>query len=354
MGLTIAERVNFRKQVKMFILLNPTAQKVEVVSHFVKEGFAKSTVYATVDRLNIDPSINSTNDKKRTGRPSKLTKRQIGNMKHTARNRLGVTQRKLARKFKVSQPTICRNLAKAGLKYRKRIKTPKYNEKQAQRSKDLSKKLTHMMDKERKFFIMDDEKYFEFTCHETPGNYGFYTDDITKCSDNVRFKAKEKFPHKILVWIAGSEKGLSEPLIKSSKSEAINQDVYRKECLEKKLLPFINKYHGNGNYIFWPDLATCHYSKANIQWMTENINFVPKNLNPPNVPQARPIEDFWGYLIQLVYEDGWQAKTERGLASRIKNKLKEIDASRVKSFFRGVRARLRNIGNNGVYSPYKN
>ena len=47
--------------------------------------------------------------------------------------------------------------------------------------------------------------------------------------------------------------------------------------------------------------------------MDENDKFVPKDINPPNVPQARPIENFWGCLAQKVYEGGWEAKTEQQL-----------------------------------------
>ncbi|CAF5166545.1 unnamed protein product, partial [Rotaria magnacalcarata] len=39
------------------------------------------------------------------------------------------------------------------------------------------------------------------------------------------------------------------------------------------------------------------------RWLHEqNIKFVPKQDNPPNVPQARPIEDFWSILAGKVYE----------------------------------------------------
>ena len=95
---------------------------------------------------------------------------------------------------------------------------------------------------------------------------------------------------------------MSEPLIRDSKAVAINQQIYLKECFKKRLLPFIHDKHSNGNYLFWPDLATSHYAKDCLTWMSENINFVPKDMNPPNVPQARPIENFWGDLSQRVYE----------------------------------------------------
>ena len=65
--------------------------------------------------------------------------------------------------------------------------------------------------------------------------------------------------------------------------------------------------------------------------MIENINFDTKHFNPPNVPQARSIENFWGYLAQKVYAGGWEAKTDDPLVSRIGSKLKEFDSSYVES-----------------------
>ena len=59
--------------------------------------------------------------------------------------------------------------------------------------------------------------------------------------------------------------------------------------------------------------------------MDQNVNFVPKSSNPPNIPQARPIENFWGCFGQKVYEKGWQAKSHDQLVSRIESKLKVFD-----------------------------
>ena len=46
--------------------------------------------------------------------------------------------------------------------------------------------------------------------------------------------------------------------------------------------------------------------------MKENVHFVDKASNPPNVSQARPIENLWGILAQKVYEGGWQASRQQG------------------------------------------
>ena len=82
-----------------------------------------------------------------------------------------------------------------------------------------------------------DKKYFGLLCDEIPGNSGFYTDNIEECHDDVRFKSKEKFPVKVLVKVAISSKGVSEPLIRPWKSVSINQNIYLTDCLQKRLLP---------------------------------------------------------------------------------------------------------------------
>ena len=114
------------------------------------------------------------------------------------------------------------------------------------------------------------------------------------------------------------------------------------------------KYHQDSPYIFWPDLASSHYAGVCTKWMTGKINFVEKGINPPNIPQARPIENFWGDLSQKVYEKDWQAKTKDQLINRIKSKLKEFDLKDLQSHMRRVTAKLRNIADHGVFGPFKN
>ena len=88
----------------------------------------------------------------------------------------------------------------------------------------------------------------------------------TKCSDSVQyFAGKEKYPDKVMVWVAISYPGISKPLFRPSKSEAVNSDIYISECLEKRLLPFNREHDPDSNYICWPDLAGCHYFKVTTE-----------------------------------------------------------------------------------------
>ena len=63
-----------------------------------------------------------------------------------------------------------------------------------------------------------------------------YTDDNDKCPDNVRFKCEAKFPEKVLVWIAISERGItSNPPFPETKGRA-NKLTNLFGVFEKKLL----------------------------------------------------------------------------------------------------------------------
>ena len=83
-----------------------------------------------------------------------------------------------------------------------------------------------------------------------------------------------------------------------------------------------------------------------------NVNYFDKESNPQNAPQGRPIENFSGHLAQKVYMGAWQTLTEQVLIDR-KLKLKEIDLNFLQSFMKGVKAKLRSIADDGIFSLKK-
>ncbi|RWS00481.1 uncharacterized protein B4U79_08326, partial [Dinothrombium tinctorium] len=85
------------------------------------------------------------------------------------------------------------------------------------------------------------------------------------------------------------------------------------------------KYHSDGKYIFWPNLAPAHYARDTINVLNdENIKFLNKADNPPNVPQLRPIELFWHHLKTKVYENDFSVKNIDHLKQRIRLKLEQF------------------------------
>ena len=85
-------------------------------------------------------------------------------------------------------------------------------------------------------WILDDESYFTKTHSTINGNDNFYSDNIDFAPTNV----KHKYEKKLLVWIAMSPRGISEPFI-MARGNAVGQFVYRDNCLALRLLPFIKK-----------------------------------------------------------------------------------------------------------------
>ena len=82
---------------------------------------------------------------------------------------------------------------------------------------------------------------------------------------------------------------------------AVNQEIYIKNCIKKKLIPFIDKYHSHGAYVFWPDLASSHYAKIIIAHLNKKkVHFVEKADKPSHFPECRPIENFWSILKGIV------------------------------------------------------
>lgn len=353
MRINVRTREDLRNNIKNYFVKNPNSKKSDVVNHFVKQGFKRSTIFNNINRVQESSSIK---DKKKTGRKSSFTVVKLTKLRKLAKNRVGVSQRDLARQFSTSQNTIWQKLKKMGLNYRRRQIAPKYTEKQLFTIQQRARKLINRIYSEKVEdceIVMDDEKYFTFSHHDIPKNTGIYTDNIEECPDEVRFKPVEKFPKKVLVWVAMSSRGLSDSFITKSKAEAVNQTIYLEKCLKDRLLPFINKHHGDGKYLFWPDLASAHYAKVVQDWMRVNLKFVDKSENPPNVPQARPIESFWGKLVQRVYDHGWKATSEDQLIRRIRLKLREFDETELQASMRGVKSKIRKLADNGVYALFK-
>ena len=78
--------------------------------------------------------------------------------------------------------------------------------------------------------------------------------------------------------------------------------MYREDCVKQCLVPFLEEHHADGDYFVRPDLASCHYANETQDLFNKlEIPFIPRGSNPPNSPQLRPIERFWGILKAKVY-----------------------------------------------------
>jgi hypothetical protein len=198
--------------------------------------------------------------------------------------------------------------------------------------------------------IMDDESYFTIDGSDSYGNDFYYSYHGLETPEEVKYRFVSKFPSKVMVWLAISSKGISKAFIVKSKN-AINAEIYIKECLNKRLIKFIEKHHSDGKYIFWPDLASSHYANATqAEYARLNIKVVPKTSNPPNVPQVRPIENFWAILKGRVYKNGWTAKNIEELVRKIMLELKKLPKTICQNLMSGLKTKVRKAADDGVLS----
>ena len=130
---------------------------------------------------------------------------------------------------------------------------------------------------------------------------------------------------------------------------AVNQDLYGEECIRKRLIPFIKKYHSQDEFIFWPDLASSHYAESVCDiYIEERINFVEKYENPANLPECRPIEKFWAILKGRVYANNWKAKDLEQLRKRVELCINEIEKELVTKLMEGMIENLKTVARKGV------
>ena len=349
-GLTAEQR---RLVVGQFYNRYKSLGKRYSVLHFVKMGLKSQTIYNIIRRVENGETLKQRSGQ---GRPVvKMTKKRINDLKRRVDGKVGVSQRKLAQKFKVTHGWISVILKRNGIHYFKRQTKPKVTEKQLIKQKKCLLKMSKKDFRPNNGIkiIMDDESYFPLSGHNIAGNDGFYTSDRLNCESDVKFKDKNKFPPKIMVWICISEFGHSVPYF-ARVHGTVDSNIYANECIRKRLVPFLEKHHSDGQYIFWPDGATVHYSKTSINAFNEyGVKFLKLNENPPNIPQLRPIERFWAHLKTKVYANAWEAQNLSQLENRIRRKIKEFSPKYFNDLMKDCKGLVRKAADKGPDFMFK-
>lgn len=341
-----------RELIVQYKVLHPQASRYSVAQYFKQLGISESTVYRTLKKFDEEGDVER---EKGSGRvPSAMTSQKEKKLVGDALGEKTFSQRDLAKKYDISQPYVNKILKRNHVKAFKKEKIPFSTEKQKETQMTRIGRLyrSFFAQREAPAVIMDDESYFPLSNSNLPGNSFYYATSRGDASDSVKYAPKKKFEEKIMVWLAISPSGISAPYIVPSRM-AVTKEIYVKECIQKRLLPFIQENHNDGKYIFWPDLASSHYAKLTVDTMNEmGINFVAKELNPPCVPQMRPVEDFWGILKTEVYRGNWRAKNLDQLKNRIRYCLNKIDKGQITSMMEDVKKLLRKAKDDGPSSCY--
>ena len=197
---------------------------------------------------------------------------------------------------------------------------------------------------------MDDESYFPADLSQVPGVKFYHTSDKTAINKQLTIKNVEKYSSKFLVWQAISSDGnRSKPFITTG--QAMNGKLYLQQCIQARLLPFIDQYYQCQNVLFWPDLATAHYQKDVLATLHQNgITVVPRNKNPPNLPQARPIERYWCLVKQVYQQRKKSANALNSFKRMYATDSRKVSHDTVRGLMDNVPKILRSIRYKGAYS----
>jgi Winged helix-turn-helix DNA-binding len=324
-------RVENRKTIISKWLQNPKRPV-----HFIAKelNFPRTTVRSVIDRYLETLTV----DQKPQSRPKygPHDRNLDSKILRTIKRNPCMSTRDIAKKTGTTQPMVQRGKKRGGLKtYRKR-KVPKVTEKQKATIKTRSRKLYDYLGKQNGALVLDDETSVKADFQALPG-IQFYTKLKGESLGDLETIKMEKFGPKYLVWQAISSTGARSRIFVTTGT--INREIYINECIKKRLLPFLRAHEGST--LFWPDLASAHYAKDTLKFMEKNgINFVSKDMNPPNVPQCRPIERYWALIRAKLLKKGAVAKNQRDFCRKWNAASKEISNATVKRLFARVRAKV--------------
>ena len=183
-----------RKNVYHFYEENHEKGKEFTANHFLAKGVGRSTIYGIISRY--DKGIGFTRRVRKCVAP-KMPPKRVKRLKAYFNYKDGVSQRKAAKKFGISQPYVNKLLKSAQhggmVKCRKKIEIPDRSESQISKAKTKCRILTEKYAKHD--WILDDESYFTLDHSSIVGNDNFYTSNFKETPASIKFKKKGKFAY---------------------------------------------------------------------------------------------------------------------------------------------------------------
>jgi len=343
---------DFRERFVHFYLNQARRSKSVAVKAFESSIFNRSTLYRILSDFEKTGSVKL---KPRTGRKdNKKARRNARRVLTKFETNPGKTITKVAAELGMSRSTVSYvKLKVCGLKARTKKPVPKYTDEQATRAKRNCRKIyrNRILSGSPKIVVLDDESYFPMDPSDLGYRQFYHAATPGNVSPSKRTKRKAKFFQKMMVRQAIDEKSnRSDPCFFQG---TINGDVYRKECIRKRLVPFIKKHHRVGDVLFWPDLASCHYTEAvRSELEAGGIDYIGKRENAPNVPQARPIEIFWGINKKRYSARKKPVKNLNGFKRVYRQLDKTFTKKSAQELMRQLRRNVRKIGYEGVLATY--
>lgn len=343
----MARNKDTRKYLAKYLQDNSWRAQGTVIKELVKNGYTRSLVFRVAKMVKENQPL----ERKRGsgGHNKSLTPKKEMDIVRRVNGQVGISNYALAVEFKCSEPTIRRVLKRHGIQTRKRKIVPKTDKQQKKKIKTRCRKLIDGLFKDADL-VLDDEAYFGLERDKMGTNAYVKSNDFSQVSPSKLCYEKAKYGAKRCVHITVSERGVSAPFYNPAKS-AINQHVYEL-AIKQRVIPFMRRYHAGRKVVFWPDGASCHYAAKITKLLDERgVLYVPRDQNPPNVPQLRPVEPFWNLLKNKVYAGDRKYADFNVLEEAIKKevlKFRKIWSKTGAQLFGGLKKKIREMGRKGA------
>lgn len=329
-----------RKKILNKIQENPTWSNPQIAKSL---GITRQTVLNVRKRFNDSLTVDRASGS--GGKANKIDKKLASKIVRSVKDNPGLSDSDRAKRYKTSKSTGRRRRIDAGYKSYRAIKVPNRNDKQSETAKKRSRLLyDKVLTKHNGCLVMDDETYIKMDLKQLPGQKFYAAKERLGVVDKYKFVKVDKFCKKLLIWQAICSCGFkSKPFVTSS---TLDSKIYIKECLQNRLLPFIRQHQDP--VLFWPDLASCHYSKATMAWYEANgVDVVPKDMNPPNCPEFHPIEQYWADIKGKMKKTGVIVKNDKDMTARFNKAAAEITQAHVRDMMGSIKGKVRNFIHTG-------
>lgn len=337
------EREELAKRVVQFYENRGGHNLQKTIKHFKEETISRQTVTNIITRFN--ERGNAEYLPNRGPVPKISTPEMCNAVRKSFPEGSSASVRFVAKKLGIPKSTVSDiKVKKWGIKARIKADAPKYIKDQEERAKIGCQNILRKA--ARKVIIMDDETYVPLDPSQVPGRKFYHCTNIANVPTSKKTKPKAKFTKRYLVWQALDGFGnISEPYISDG---TMDQKTYLRECIQLRLIPFIDKHHDRKDVFFWPDMASCHYAGTVTRYLTGAGIAFPKRLeNAPNVPQARKIERFWAICKEKYSKLKKQPKGLRGFKIMWKKISNEVAQTSGRKLMKSTKSLLKIVAQGG-------